>query len=355
MDVVLPDDWAGAIETLASTSGPTMLLGAPDTGKTSLCLALLQRWAAAGETVALMDCDLGQSEVGPPGAVGLGYATQAVEGFHALDDEQIEFVGVTSPDRNPTQFLASAAVLWSRRRDCARAVIDTDGHVFGPGARMQKLELARLLKPSQVLALQQDGEMEPLVCLLERTTGVEVVRLTRSPNAARRSPVFRARRRQAKWARYFREATQHVVSLDEVCFAGCRLGSGRALDKALQDRLGRVLRTAVLHAEALPGALWVVTETPLPDEAEPRAQELFEVRRVFCTLASDYPGLLCGIAGPEGHTLALAILMGVDFAARRARLLSPVRATQSIARVTVGLQRIGADYRDLGTIRVSQV
>ncbi|MEP0765965.1 MAG: hypothetical protein HRF45_05415 [Fimbriimonadia bacterium] len=355
MDVVLPDAWTAAIETLANSTGPTMLLGAPDTGKTSLCLALLQRWTESGETVALMDCDLGQSEVGPPGSVGLAYATKGVASFQDLDDEQIEFVGVTSPDRNPTQFLVSAALLWSRRRNCDRSVIDTDGHVFGPGARMQKLELARLLKPSQILALQQADEMEPLVCLLERTTAAEVVRLTHSPNAARRSPVFRARRRQAKWARYFRDATQHIVSLDDVCFAGCRLGSGRALDKALADRLGRVLRTEVLHAEALPGALWVVTESPLPDEAEPRAQELFEVSRVFCTLARDYRGLLCGIAGPEGHTLAMGVLMGVDFATRRARLLSTIRATQSIARVTVGLQRIGDDYRDLGTIRVSQV
>lgn len=332
-----------------------MLLGAPDTGKTWLCLALLQRWTSTGETVALMDCDLGQSEVGPPGSVGLAYATRAVDGYQDLEDEQLEFVGVTSPDRNPTQFLVSTALLWSRRENCDRAVIDTDGHVFGPGARMQKLEMARLLRPRQVLALQQEGEMEPLVRLLERTTDAEVVRMVRSPNAARRSPVFRARRRQAKWAKYFREARQHTVSLDEVCFAGCRLGSGRALDKVLTDRLGRVLRTEVLHAEALPGALWVVTESPLPDGAELRAQELFEVRRVFGTLAGDYRGLLCGLAGPEGHTLALGILIGVDFVARRARLLSPIRATQSIARVTVGLQRIGSDYRDLGTIRASQV
>ena len=48
-----------------------MLIGAPDTGKSTLAREILRQSIAKGKAAALVDADVAQSTVGPPGCVGL--------------------------------------------------------------------------------------------------------------------------------------------------------------------------------------------------------------------------------------------------------------------------------------------
>src|SRR5918999_822328 len=50
----------------------TMVIGEGDTGKTTLVTALANALVERGFRVAVLDADLGQSEIGPPTTIGLG-------------------------------------------------------------------------------------------------------------------------------------------------------------------------------------------------------------------------------------------------------------------------------------------
>jgi GTPase SAR1 family protein len=70
----MSENWAEAIADRMAGTGPPLkgrllLLGAADTGKTTLLNALASRLAKS-QPVALVDADIGQSHIGPPTTVG---------------------------------------------------------------------------------------------------------------------------------------------------------------------------------------------------------------------------------------------------------------------------------------------
>ena len=65
-----PDPGARPVLEAVRRARVTMVVGASDTGKTTLTAYLAGALAARGETVAVVDADVGQSEIGPPTTVG---------------------------------------------------------------------------------------------------------------------------------------------------------------------------------------------------------------------------------------------------------------------------------------------
>src|SRR2546428_12333862 len=61
----------------AAPARATLILGTSDTGKTSLTARLAGALAARGERGAVVDADVGQSEIRPPPTVGRGHVPRA--------------------------------------------------------------------------------------------------------------------------------------------------------------------------------------------------------------------------------------------------------------------------------------
>jgi polynucleotide 5'-hydroxyl-kinase GRC3/NOL9 len=127
---------------VAAAARVTLVLGATDTGKTTLVTRLAGALAAAGRSVGVVDADLGQSDVGPPTTVGLGRVRQPIA--HLADAELIalEFLGATSPARCMRETAEATARLVRRALDlgCDRVLVDTSGLVAGPfGVALKRL------------------------------------------------------------------------------------------------------------------------------------------------------------------------------------------------------------------------
>jgi polynucleotide 5'-hydroxyl-kinase GRC3/NOL9 len=348
-------EWQEHLAELSAFRGSIMVLGAPDTGKTSFCTALMNIWSEAGRRTALIDCDLGQSEIGPPGTVGLAYATEPVDGPSRLAHSRIEFVGTTSPQRNAAQALAAICLLFRSVTEAHSTLIDTCGHVFGPSARLYKTAKLRLVWPDLVVALQSESELEPLLALFESLEGPEVRRVPASAHSVLRTPAARTRRREAKWARYFREAPEHVVPFESVGVYGCRWLSCPPVSEADLRRIAGVLGGKPLAAERAPGALTILTEGHPGDAAVVALQEEFAVRHINLIHPRAFQNLLCGVAEQHGRTIAAGIVLGIDFEREEIRLLTPVRSTRSIRVLHFGMHRVAPDGRDLGPIQPWQV
>src|SRR5919204_1805646 len=186
-----PDD--AALEA-AARARVTLILGTSDTGKTSLAAQLAAALAARGERVAVVDADVGQSEIGPPTTIGLGRVTGALARLADADVLALEFVGDTSPVRYIRE-TADATGRLVRRALAAgfeRVLVDTGGLVEGPLGLALKRAKIRAVDPDLVLVLQRRDESEPIARALE--SGEErprVVRLAPSPALLRRTATRR--------------------------------------------------------------------------------------------------------------------------------------------------------------------
>jgi polynucleotide 5'-kinase involved in rRNA processing len=161
---ILPE-WEAVANQLVEVAGTVMVIGAPDTGKSTLCHYLVYRTFVAGHQVALVDLDLGQSRLGPPAALGLGLFPPQRPGDESVIPEASFFIGQTSPVGAIMEVAVGCRVLvdQAHSRGCTRVVVNTSGLVQGPGALRLKRAQAELLQPVLILGLQRERELESLL------------------------------------------------------------------------------------------------------------------------------------------------------------------------------------------------
>ena len=135
-----------------------LVLGASDTGKTTLLESILRSWDS-GEPLAVVDCDIGQSHVGPPTTVAWGLIERPFTGWRQVQAQGMAFTGDVSPEGNLEAFLDAVERMVERaRRQAARLVIDTTGLVDGElGLALKRLKVERV-RPDLIVALQREQE-----------------------------------------------------------------------------------------------------------------------------------------------------------------------------------------------------
>ena len=100
----------------AARSRVTVVIGESDTGKTSLVAALANALFSRDATVAIVDADIGQSEIGPPTTVGLGRVTRQLGRPADAEVVVLRFVGATSAARDLRATVQATGQLVDRAR-----------------------------------------------------------------------------------------------------------------------------------------------------------------------------------------------------------------------------------------------
>jgi polynucleotide 5'-hydroxyl-kinase GRC3/NOL9 len=206
---------SAAIEEIASKPGRIFVVGGADSGKTTFCYRLATAGVRAGQTVALIDSDLGQSTIGPPGTVGLriaktlgdlatGGPDAAASAGPRLPADALTFVGTVTPRGHFLALVTGTAKLVMRAIEMgARLIIvDTSGLVEGVAGQVLKLTKAELCRPHHVVALAQGGELEPVLGVLRRFLSVTVTELGVHPDIRPRSIEERATYREDSLASF---------------------------------------------------------------------------------------------------------------------------------------------------------
>jgi polynucleotide 5'-hydroxyl-kinase GRC3/NOL9 len=190
--------WAAALAA-AGAARVTLVIGANDTGKSTLVTRLAAALAGRGRPVGVVDADLGQSDVGPPTTVGLGRVGGPIE---CLADAQLvglEFLGVTSPATclRETAEATARQVVRALDAGCAHVLVDTSGLIEGPfGRALKRLKIDRVA-PDVLLALQRAEECEPILGVSARAGRPRIVRLPASPTRRRSAATRRDARRRS--------------------------------------------------------------------------------------------------------------------------------------------------------------
>lgn len=194
-------------EDAARSRHAVLLVGAMDTGKTTMARAILEAAVRIGRPAALLDADLGQKTVGPPATVTLrGIREPAdLEPERLAVQDDLWFVGSTSPQGHLLPLVAGVAAL--RRRAESRGaqllVVDTSGLVSGIYGQILKYHKVEALLPDMVIGMQRGEELLPLLGVVQRFFETQVVPLGVPHGVVDTSVERRAENREAAMRRYF--------------------------------------------------------------------------------------------------------------------------------------------------------
>jgi len=218
--------------------GICLLLGAADTGKTTLAEALAKRAASSGP-VAVIDADIGQSHIGPPTTVGWGLVDNPEISFSQLTVSGISFVGDVTPIGHLLQLTAAVAQCVRLASEAAELIIiDTPGFIYGPAATALWWTVQRILQPESILAVQRSDELSDILSGL-RSLELTLELIESPPQIPTKSPQNRRSYRQRKFNQYFRDSCLYNISLSDIAVqSGRNLNRGSFVHRlvALRDK-----------------------------------------------------------------------------------------------------------------------
>jgi polynucleotide 5'-hydroxyl-kinase GRC3/NOL9 len=249
-------------------SGVILVIGAPNTGKTTFARYLYRRLHEHHERVAFVDGDMGQATLGPPTTITLALSEPSDDAFPPAGPRFRSFVGDVMPCRHmlPTVVGAHRLVQKAREEGATAVVFDTTGLVDqAQGGGALKRAKVELLHPTAVVGIQHRSELEYLLLPLRRSSRTRVVDLYASRAAYRRDMPTRQEHRAAQFRRHFagahalEVAWQNLVVLPTPTFTSHRLA-------ALEDSEGFTLALGIVVASELVHTT-VTLYTPLPSLA----------------------------------------------------------------------------------------
>lgn len=204
-NIEVSEDWRSL--DLSGIEGTIMVVGAPDTGKTTFTKYLLKRLCDEMGEVAYLDGDPGQSVIGPPATMNLAFVKPA--NCKSTSEDRIWrcFIGSNSPRGHMLPILTSAWKLTQvAYQSGAKAVVyDTSGLV-DPSQGGQALKIAKidLLRPNLIITIQKKDELEVLLKPLRRSQRFKLVELRPAVSVQPRQVRARQQYRAEKFAEYFK-------------------------------------------------------------------------------------------------------------------------------------------------------
>jgi polynucleotide 5'-hydroxyl-kinase GRC3/NOL9 len=350
-EIDIPSPWQQALDHLCAHPGVIMILGALDTGKSTLTQVTLHALQQTGRTVAWVDCDVGQSDLGPPTTITMTIIKPSTNLEKELRPDAMRFVGSTSPSGHLLPMLVGIhrLVQLARQRGAEAVVINTTGMVHGGPARALNLHLMDLIKPDDILALQAQSEIEHLLRPMEQQQRCRIHRLPLSQKARPWSREARRQIRQEHFCAYFQRAQSRVFDASQLSWQNIFLGSGVRLSAQQIADVSSTLDAEVVYGERCGDGLYLVVQGRFRGYNLYVLEEVFGVGRVYVIPVSDFESRLVGLSDAANDLLALGLLQQIDWANYTLQILTPL-SERSLTRVkaiqfgSIRVDRFGVEY-----------
>lgn len=350
-EIDIPSPWQQALDHLCAHPGTIMILGALDTGKSTLTQVTLRALQQTGRTVAWVDCDVGQSDLGPPTTIAMAIIKPSTNLEKELPPDAMRFVGSTSPSGHllPTVVGAHRMVQLARQRGAEAIVINTTGMVHGGPARALNLHLMDLIEPDDILALQAQSEIEHLLRPVEQQGRCRIHRLSPSAKVRSRSREARRQIRQQRFCAYFQGAPSRVFDASGLSWQNIFLGSGVRLSSEQVADVSTTLDAKVEYGEQCGDGLYLVIQGQFRGHNLYVLEEVFGVGRVSVIPLSDFENRLVGLSDAANDLLALGLLEQIDWANQTLRVLTPLpehslKRVKAIQFGSIRVDRFGVEY-----------
>jgi len=221
----VPPAWEAAAEEIFQRRLRTVLVvGEAAVGKSSFCRYLAGALLARQAQVAFVDADIGQSNMGPPAAVTLGYPDSPVD-FAAVVPAAYSFVGSTSPIGRFLPLVIGTARL-AREAQGAFVIVDTTGLVHEAGRVLKNYKI-EAVGPDVIVAIERRSE---LAAIRMANRHVPIIKIEPSRRAHGKDDYDKIDTRRRSYARHFAGATLLDLPLASLIFQRTLLFAGDPIE-----------------------------------------------------------------------------------------------------------------------------
>lgn len=345
-----PSSWIESCDELLNFQTKpviALVLGTVDSGKTSFCTYLINKVLREKRKAAILDGDLGQSDIGPPCMIAYTFVNKPITDLFNLKAKNAFFVGVTSPSRAINKVIEGFTSLKKEilGNDPDFVVINTDGWVEGEDAVNYKGQLIDELNPDIVFCLQQKEEMEPLLKVVENFRKIVVD----SPSTIRqRSREKRRSLRELGYMKYLRNAKVQSLPLSWVKIEENELIGLSRTHKSIKGaaKIYGLLGMKPLHFAELQDRIYMVIGRRRWIRSDNiRKVEEFTKKKVVVVRKGEEEGLLMALYDAEKRFLGLGVLHEIDYVRRSLKIFTPVSEEVSI--VTVGRVKLDKNLKEI--------
>jgi len=346
----IPTSWIKSYEellTFRTKPVTAMVLGIVDSGKTSFCTYLINKLLREKKKVAILDGDLGQSDIGPPCTVAYTFLTKPTTDLFNLETENAFFVGVTSPSGAINKVIEGLTVLKKEilGNNPDFIVINTDGWVEGEDAVNYKFQLVSELNPDIIFCIQQEDEMAPVINALEKFRKVVVD----SPSAIRqRSREKRRSLRELGYMKYLKNAKVQSLPLSWLKVEENELlGLSRTRENTRHaEKIYGLLGMKPLHLAELRDRICIVIgRRRWINEDNIKKAEEFTKKKIVVVRKGEEEDLLVALYNAERKFLGIGVLQEVDYVRNALKILTPV--SEEISIVSLGKVKLGKNMKEI--------
>jgi polynucleotide 5'-hydroxyl-kinase GRC3/NOL9 len=216
----IPQSWNKPVKDLLCVEKKPVIilvLGKIDSGKSSCCTFLLNQLVSQKHQVAILDGDVGQSDIGPSGTIGYALTSKPVIELQNLKLENAFFVGVTSPIKAIAKINEGLAAMMEEisHRSFDFLIVNTDGWVAGDLAIEYKTMIVKLIKPDFIIGIKVENELEPLMVTLGQAQ-TPIILLEASSCASERTADKRKILRDRTYSKYLQNAKLQCYPMSHV-------------------------------------------------------------------------------------------------------------------------------------------
>lgn len=346
----IPPSWVKAHEDLSDLQAKpatAIVLGTTDSGKTSFCTYLINKLTGQKKKIAVLDGDLGQSDVGPPCTVSYALVTKPITDLFNLQAKNAIFIGATSPDGAVDKVIESLSQLKKEilGSDPDYVVVNSDGWVDGEEAVKYKIQLVEKINPDAIFCIQQKDELAPLLNGLEkyRRTTVE------SPSViSQRTGEKRKNLRELGYTKYLRNAKVQSIPLgwlrieDNDLFGLSRGRQNGKVARRIYDLLGMKPLQFMEQSDRISIIIgkrrWINAENLKRIEEETK-------KKVVIFRKGEEEGLLTALYNGDGRFLGIGVIQEIEYLRRTLKILTPV--SQDVATAVIGKVKLDKNMKEI--------
>lgn len=350
----IPQSWKNSAEKILGLKKKlltVMILGKADVGKSGYCTFLANMALKNRLKVAVVDGDLGQSDVGPPASIGFGRIKRPIKDLFEVNAEGVYFIGVTTPSGVMEKVIDSLAMMKreaQERTDAGFLIVNTDGWVEGEDAAKYKLALTEHVNPDIVVGIQQQDELTNILSNLKtETITVETPQAIKQRDREKRKVL-----RELGYKKYLKGAKVLTFPLSWMRIEGVPLGTGVSPRKLQMNKIQDLLGLSPLHSEETSTTILLVlgTQQWVHRDRIKAIEENFG-KKVRVIREGDEEGLLVSLHNIDGNFSGIGILHGIDYQRKTMKVYTPAKG--KVSAISVGQIKLDKDCRELGINPIS--
>jgi polynucleotide 5'-hydroxyl-kinase GRC3/NOL9 len=346
----VPLSWTKSCEeTLKLETEPvtSIVVGSVDSGKTSFCTYLINRALREKRKVAVLDGDLGQSDIGPPSTIAYTFVTKPTTDLFNLQAKNAYFIGDTSPSRVTGKVIEGLTSLKKEvlANNPQFLVINTDGWIDGKSAVDYKVQLIERLNPNLIFCIQQKDELISIINALDKFEKIVV----ESPQAIRQRDLERRRSlRELGYIKYLRNSKVQSLSLSWLKIEGNELLglSKTRVNMKQANKIYGLLGMRPLHVSELSDRIYVVIGRRRWINSENvKKTEEYTKKKIVVIRKGDEEGLLAAMYDAEKRFLGIGVVQEVDYLRKTLKIYTPVSG--EVSTLTLGRMRLDKNMKEI--------